>query len=125
MTYYAVYLVSFFGTKFVGLENTILALKKSGLFFRKMFSFNDSPENVSRKLGTTLNRVPLAIKCLDQAIASWFWLNINGHGAILRIGVNLTPLESHAWVALGDKIFVKAPNIPDLNIVAEYGPWCN
>lgn len=123
MIYFTIYVVSFVGTKFLGLERTVLALKRFGLFLKRVFRFRDNPDQIVTKLGKGFDKVPFSIKCLDQAIASWFWLNINGHEATLRIGVNLAPLESHAWVVSGNRIFVKAHNIPDLSVVAEYGPW--
>jgi len=123
MRYIFVYLISFVGTKFLGLDRTILAFKKVGTFLRRFYRATSDADKIEQKLGKNLHRVPLAIKCLDQAIAAWFWLNLNGHKGVLRIGVSVTPLESHAWVVLGERVFVKMPSIPDLHVVAEYAAW--
>lgn len=123
MIYTCVYIFSFFGTKYLGLERTILAFRKIGLLLRKRFRFNQSVETIENRLERSLHKIPLSIKCLDQAVAAWFWLNLNGHPASLKIGLSLTPLESHAWVALSDRIFVRSTSIPDLKVVAEYGAW--
>lgn len=117
------YLVSFIGTKIFGLEGTILKFRSLGLFLRRLFRFRSEPSIISRRLERGMHIVPLNIKCLDQAIVTWFILNLHGHPAILRIGMSITPLESHAWVVLGARIFVDAPIIPDLKVVAEYESW--
>lgn len=98
-------------------------MKRLGYFLRGSFRGREEVNGIERKLERALHKVPLAVKCLDQAIVTWFWLNVNGHKAILRIGVSVTPLESHAWVVLGNKVFVEATSIPDLSIVAEYESW--
>ena len=123
MSYYSIYVLSFIGTKYFGLERTVLNMKKLGLSLRRVFQFKQSVETIEQRLEKTLHQVPLSIKCLDQAVAFWFWFNLNGHRATLKLGVSLTPLESHAWVELGDKIYVRSTSIPDLKVVAEYGSW--
>ena len=123
MIYYCIYVFSFIGTKYFGLERTILGMKKLGLWFGRRFRFEEPVEIIEKRLERTLHQIPLSIKCLDQAVATWFWFNLNGHRATLKIGLSLTPLESHAWVELGDKIFVRSTSIPDLKVVAEYGSW--
>lgn len=123
MSYYCIYVLSFIGTKYFGLEQTVLGFKKIGLWLRRRFQFNQSVDVIEKQLEKTLHKIPLSIKCLDQAVVSWFWFNLNHHRAALKIGVSLTPLESHAWVELGDRIFVRSTSIPDLKVVAEYGSW--
>ena len=123
MIYTCVYVFSFIGTKYLGLERTILTSRKVGIRLRKRFRFNQTVDSIEKRLERALHKIPLSIKCLDQAVATWFWLNLNGHSASLKIGLSLTPLESHAWVELGERIFVRSTSIPDLKVVAEYGSW--
>ncbi|NBX76480.1 MAG: lasso peptide biosynthesis B2 protein [Proteobacteria bacterium] len=121
--YLILYILSFLCTKFLGIERTTKFFKAMGLFFRRLKHFNDPPEVLEQRLARGLERVPLAAKCLDQAVVAWYVLNLHGHPGILRIGISLTPLESHAWVVSNQKIFVDTYNIPDLTVVAEYGAW--
>lgn len=123
MKYSFLYVLSFFCTKFLGLEKTTRFFKALGQTLQRLFSFNKSPDVLEKQLLSSLEKVPLAAKCLDQAVVTWFVLNLHGHPASLKIGVSLTPLESHAWVVLNDKTFVDTYNIPDLTVVAEYGAW--
>lgn len=123
MNYVFLYVLSFLFTKFLGLERTTRFFKALGLSFRRLGVFNQDPDSLELKLKKSLEKVPLAAKCLDQAVVTWYVLNLHGHPAVLRIGLSLTPLESHAWVVLGDRIFVDTYNIDDLTVVAEYPAW--
>jgi hypothetical protein len=66
-------------------------------------------------------RLPLPMECLEQAIVTWYLLNVSGHDATLKIGAILTPLESHAWVEANGEIFGATPHLADMHVVAEYG----
>jgi|LakMenE18May11ns_1017448.scaffolds.fasta_scaffold9574779_1 hypothetical protein len=123
MIYAFLYVLSFLGSKYLGIDKTLHGFRKWGQFLRKIFRFSASPEQIEINLKKSLRWVPFAAKCLDQAIITWFALNLNGHRAVLRIGLSITPLESHAWVVLGEKIFVDTYNIQDLKVVAEYPAW--
>ncbi|NBX92503.1 MAG: lasso peptide biosynthesis B2 protein [Proteobacteria bacterium] len=123
MNYAILYVASFLSTKFLGLDRTITLVRWVGLKFKRFTKCSDSPQVLEERLQRALEKVPLAAKCLDQAVVTWYVLNLHGHPAILRIGISLTPLESHAWVAVNDQIFVDTYNIPDLKVVAEYGAW--
>lgn len=123
MIYAVLYTFSFLGSKYLGIDRTLHFFRTLGITLRKIFRFETSPEEVESQLQKGLRWVPFAAKCLDQAIVSWYALNLNGHRAVLRIGLSITPLESHAWVALGEKIFVDTYNIQDLKVVAEYPAW--
>jgi len=123
MTYAFLYVFSFLCTKGLGLERTTSVFRKIGLFLKRFFSFHQETDLIEKKLARGLEKVPVAAKCLDQAVVAWYVLNLHGHPASLKIGISLTPLESHAWVVSEGKVFVDTYNIPDLKVVAEYGPW--
>jgi hypothetical protein len=123
MSYSILYLLSFFSSKFLGLDRTTLFFKTLGRFLQTFHSFSNDPKRISADLKRGLKYVPFAAKCLDQAIVAWFILNLHGHQAILKIGLSLSPIESHAWVEADNEIFVDTYNIPDLTVVAEYPAW--
>ena len=125
MTYSLLYTLSFVSTKFLGLERTTKYFRALGQFLRRFNTFDETPDILEQRLASGLERVPLAAKCLDQAVVAWYVLNLHGHPAILKIGISLTPLESHAWVDLNHQIFVDTYNLTDLTVVAEYGPWAS
>ena len=113
MTYSLLYTLSFLSTKFLGLERTTKYFRALGQFLRRLNTFDETPDILEKRLASGLERVPLAAKCLDQAVVAWYVLNLHGHPAILKIGISLTPLESHAWVDLNHQIFVDTYNLTD------------
>jgi len=117
------YLFSFLSTKFWGLDSTIQFLKKGGMALNRFSHPQENRASIGSALSLSLHRIPLAVKCLDQAIVAWYVLNRNGHPATLKIGISITPIESHAWVDCEGEIFVSTYNLADLSVVAEYGPW--
>lgn len=119
----AVYCLTFLSSKFLGIERTTHLLKKAACFIRRFKKSNLSEETIEGQLQKNLNRVPFATKCLDQALVAWFYLNLNRHPATLKIGLSITPLESHAWVTSGNRVFVDTYNLSDLTVVAEYLPF--
>ena len=119
----AVYCLTFLSSKFLGIERTTQILKKSALSFRRFKKSSLSLETIEGQLQRSLHRVPFATKCLDQALVAWFYLNLNRHPATLKIGLSITPLESHAWVTAGNRTFVDTYNLSDLTVVAEYLPF--
>ncbi|MFM8269486.1 MAG: lasso peptide biosynthesis B2 protein, partial [Pseudomonadota bacterium] len=123
MKYSFLYLACFLSTKFLGLDRTLRFFRWLGRSLQKLGTFQEKPDTLEQKLKASLEKVPVAAKCLDQAVVTWYLLNLHGHPASLKIGLSLTPLESHAWVVLGSRIFVDTYNIADLTPVAEYGPW--
>lgn len=116
--------VSFFSTKLVGLERTIVLFKRIGGFYLRVFPKRSrEPEALYESVKKGYSWLPFAVRCLDQAVVTWFVLNINGHPATLKIGVTLSPLASHAWVELEGKIFVDSYWIPDMEVLASYPAW--
>ena len=116
--------LSYFGTRFWGLEKTILGFKNLGMWWRKFgFSFDKTPERLRHDLAVSYGKLPLAVRCLDQAVVTWHLLNLHGHAAQMKIGINLTPFMSHAWVECGAERFVDFVYIPDMQVVADYPAW--
>jgi hypothetical protein len=60
---------------------------------------------------------------LDQAIVIWYALNRAGYQAELKIGMTITPMESHAWVVCGDKVYVDIQNLVDFHVLSTYPAW--
>lgn len=123
MSLFILYLMSFLSTKFLGLDRSILFFQKVGFFLNRFSTPHRSIDSLSSDLSRWLHRVPFAVKCLDQAVVAWYALNRNSHPATLKIGISITPIESHAWVECGDHILVNTYNLADLSVVAEYPPW--
>jgi len=123
MIYPILYLFSFLGSKFLGLERTVQLFRGLGIFVRRFFTFSGDTSTLRNKLEKGLRSVPFAAKCLDQAIVAWYILNLNGHPAILKIGLSLSPIESHAWVSVGNELFGDTYNLKDLTVVAQYPQW--
>ena len=117
------YLFSFLSTKFWGLDRSLQLFQRLGLLLNRFHHPSCDLETIRKDLALALHRIPLAVKCLDQAIVAWYVLNRNQHPAFLKIGISITPIESHAWVECDKQIFVDTYNRVDLNVVAEYGPW--
>lgn len=117
------YCLTFLSSKFLGIERTTQNLKRTALFARRFKQTRLSADNIAEQLQKSLTRVPFATKCLDQALVAWFYLNLNRHPATLKIGLSITPLESHAWVVSENRIFVDTYNLADLTVVAEYPPF--
>jgi Transglutaminase-like superfamily len=126
ITYPFLFGASFFGTKLVGLKDTVRAFEKVGRYQRKIkwpFSSPPSVEALEKKIARGYALVPLPIQCLDQSLVTWYLFNLHGHPANLKIGVSLTPLRSHAWVETEGKISGDVPGLADLRVVAEYQSW--
>ncbi len=124
MMYTLLIAVSYLSTKFVGLERTVAFFQRLGEKFRRAPSkCVQDPDALYRSVTKGYRWVPFAIRCLDQAVVTWFVLNINRHPATLKIGVTLSPLASHAWVELGEKIYVQSYLIEDMEVLANYPTW--
>ena len=123
MRLFFLYLISFLSTKFLGLDRSLLFFRKVGLLLNQLSHPRYSIDELSSELSRSLHRIPFAVKCLDQAVVAWYCLNRNSHAATLKIGISITPIESHAWVECEKQILVNTYNLADLSVVAEYGPW--
>lgn len=53
----------------------------------------------------------------------WYALNRAGYQAELKIGMTITPMESHAWVVCGDKVYVDIQNLLDFHVLSTYPAW--
>jgi hypothetical protein len=114
--------LSFISTKFFGLDKTASAVTYLARL-RKKFSFgtvNKTPSEIADKVNRGLRFLPFPVECLDQALVTWYALNVAGHGATLKIGMKLSPVSGHAWVLCGDERFVLVPGLEDFTVVAEY-----
>ncbi len=114
--------LSFIGTKFFGLDKTANAVIHLARF-RKKLSFGISkktPNEIADSINRGLRFLPFPVECLDQALVTWYALNVAGHEATLKIGMKLSPVSGHAWVLCGDERFVLVPGLEDFTVVAEY-----
>ena len=123
LRYSALYLISFLFSKFLGLDRTVRFFRWGGSLLQPWLNHTRAEDLIELELKQALEKVPLAAKCLDQAIVTWTVLNFHRYPAHLKIGLSITPLESHAWVVVRDRIFVDSYNLVDLTVVADYGPW--
>jgi hypothetical protein len=114
--------LSFIGTKFFGLDKTANAVIHLARF-RKKFSFGTSkkpPSEIAENVNSGLRFLPFPVECLDQALVTWYTLNVAGYEATLKIGMKLSPVSGHAWVLCGEERFVLVPGLEDFTVVAEY-----
>jgi hypothetical protein len=114
--------LSFISTKFFGLDKTANAVTFLARL-RKKFSFGASkkkPSEIAESVNRGLRFLPFPVECLDQALVTWYALNVAGHEATLKIGMKLSPVSGHAWVLCGDERFVLVPGLEDFTVVAEY-----
>jgi Transglutaminase-like superfamily len=114
--------LSFISTKFFGLDKTANAVTFVARL-RKRFSFGSSkkkPSEIAESVNRGLRFLPFPVECLDQALVTWYALNVAGHEATLKIGMKLSPVSGHAWVLCGDERFVLVPGLEDFTVVAEY-----
>jgi Transglutaminase-like superfamily len=114
--------LSFISTKFFGLDKTANAVTYLARL-RKKFSFgavNKTPSEIAENVNRGLRFLPFPVECLDQALVTWYALNVAGHEATLKIGMKLSPVSGHAWVLCGDERFVLVPGLEDFTVVAEY-----
>jgi hypothetical protein len=115
---------AYLGTKFVGLDSTISLFQRAGLLWTQLFPKSGKDQaRIWREVEASYQCLPIAVRCLDQALVTWCLLNRHGYPARMKIGVNMTPVASHAWVECGNRTFLESIVIPDLHVVAEYGPW--
>lgn len=113
---------SYFSTKIFGIDRTAKFLTWLGRRFPKKTvarPINELADSAIRGI----HLLPLRIECLDQAMATWFALNLHGYPAVLKIGMRLSPLSGHAWVTCNQETFVKTPGMEDFTEVASYAPW--
>jgi Transglutaminase-like superfamily len=114
--------LSFISTKFFGLDKTANAVTYLARL-RKKFRFgnaNKTPSEIAENVNRGLRFLPFPVECLDQALVTWYALNVAGHEATLKIGMKLSPVSGHAWVLCGDERFVLVPGLEDFTVVAEY-----
>jgi len=123
MTLSFLYLLSFILTKSLGIDRTLRFFQYIGMSLAKLPHPHKSLDGIEESLTVSLKRVPVAAKCLDQAVIAWTVLNYYHYPAIFRIGLSLSPVESHAWVVVNDRVFVDTYNLTDLKVVAEYPHW--
>ena len=116
------FIVSFVGTKFCGLDRTISLFRSIGKIQRHtpLRRSSRSLEQLRKQIQRGYAFLPLPIQCLDQAIVSWYLLNLNNYPASLKIGVSLAPFYSHAWTETGKEIFGDIARLADFHVVAEY-----
>jgi hypothetical protein len=114
--------LSFLSTKLFGLDKTANAVTFLARL-RKKFRFISStkkPNEIAESVNRGLRFLPFPVECLDQALVTWYALNVAGHEATLKIGMRLSPVSGHAWVLCGDERFVLVPGLEDFTVVAEY-----
>lgn len=118
-------LLAFAGTKYLGPEKTTEAFKRlaSARRLLRLDGRARSREQVKRRIERGLRWLPLPVECLDQAIVTWYLMNLKGHPATLRIGMRLSPMFGHAWVESNGEIFGGVPGIEDMAIVSEIEPF--
>ena len=80
-------------------------------------------EQTVQRIERGLRWLPLPVECLDQAIVTWYALNLKGHAATMKVGMKLSPVSGHAWVACDGDTFVCVPGLEDFTVVAEFPPW--
>jgi hypothetical protein len=114
--------LSFISTKFFGLDKTATAITFLARL-RKRWNSNvssRSPTEIAERVNRGLKFLPFPVECLDQALVTWYALNVAGHDATLKIGMRLSPVSGHAWVLCGSERFVLVPGLEDFTVVAEY-----
>lgn len=119
--------LSLAGTRWLGPERTAEAFARVGKLRLRAPRLRTAraPAAIAERVARGLALLPLPVECLDQAMVTWFRLNAAGHPATLRVGVKLTPLAGHAWVSLGDAVFVTTPGLEDYAVVGEYPPFAS
>jgi len=121
--YALLYLLAFFGSRWLGLEWTAHTLRRIGSWIPPRHSRKVQAADLENRLAQSYRRLPIPVRCLEQSLVTWFVLNTHGHPARMRIGMSLSPLQSHAWVEAEGKTYVGFAHIPDLKIIAEYPSW--
>lgn len=116
--------LSFAGTKLLGPEKTselfhLLGKVRQRRPYRNLRSLDEIEERIERGL----KRLPIPVECLDQAMVAWHQLNLNGYPATLKIGMKLSPMMGHAWVVVGERVFIPVPGLEDYAVVGEFPPW--
>ncbi|MBK6694882.1 MAG: lasso peptide biosynthesis B2 protein [Myxococcales bacterium] len=119
------FLLSLAGTRWLGPERTAELLRRLGTARRRvgLAGRHNTKEAVRARVLQALRRVPLPIECLDQALVTWYLLNLKGHPATLKIGMRLSPVIGHAWVDADGTLFGEIPGLEDFAIVNELLPW--
>ena len=116
--------LSFLGTKTLGIDRTARAFERVGRLARRIRPARRTrPDEVAGHVERGLRWLPLPVECLDQAIITWYELNRAGHRATMKVGMKLSPVSGHAWVACDDDTYVRVPGIEDFTVVAEFPPW--
>jgi hypothetical protein len=123
--------LSFAGTKLLGPDRTARAFEVAGKVRKRLpipllsalRGRQRSRSEIAARVQRGLDLLPLPVECLDQAMVTWYQLNLRGHPATLKIGMKLSPLTGHAWVVSGDETFVVTPGLEDYAVVAEFDAW--
>ncbi len=116
--------LAFLGTKLWGLESTVASFRGVGQRWPRLWKHKTlPPEMIWERCQRSYRWLPFPIRCLDQAIVIWYALNRAGYEAEMKIGMTVTPMESHAWVVCGDKIYVDIQNLVDFHVLSTYPAW--
>ena len=116
--------LAFLGTKLWGLESTVASFRGFGQKWPLVWNNkNLTAELIWQRCQRSYRRLPFPIRCLDQAIVIWYALNRAGFQAEMKIGMTITPMQSHAWVVCDGKIYVDIQNLVDFHVLSTYPAW--
>jgi hypothetical protein len=118
------HLLAFLGTKLWGLESTVRSFQGFGQRLPRLGKARSrSPDLIWESCQRSYRWLPFPVRCLDQSIVIWFALNRAGYQAEMKIGMTVTPMESHAWVVCGGKVYVDIQNLVDFYVLSTYPAW--
>lgn len=121
----ALLLLSLAGTKTLGPEKTAKTLERVGRWLRRtpLRGRRASVASIERRIDDSRTTAPLPIECLEQAMTTWYLLNLKGHAAELKIGMKLSPVMGHAWVESEGATLGQIPGLEDFTVVGSFGAW--
>ena len=116
---------SFAATKAWGPERTAQVFERVGRLARwtPLRGRRLDPARIARRVERGYRFLPLPVECLDQAMVTWYLLNMKGHRAVLKIGMKLTPLSGHAWVEADGVVYGGIPGQEDMQVVGQFEAW--
>lgn len=117
--------LSFCSTKLLGLDRSVRIASRVGRCCRPLWKASRlrPAQDIADGVQRGLRYLPFPVECLDQAIVTWFLLNLWRYPAVLRVGMKLSPVSGHAWVLCDAQCFVTTPGLEDFTVVAEYSAW--